>query len=138
MKLVAGVLCFLAFLPVVNWVYHMIRNPSQVLSPFHRALAKTPADTWESYGGDFESNSTDVVTPEFLAALAQSESSGNPVAQPYWRWDFSTNPFEIYAPASSASGMFQLTEGTYQEAKNYCIHNGKVAKKGSWFDPSSC
>lgn len=131
-------LCFLALLPVVNWAYHFVRNPSQVLSPLQGSLSKTPSSTWQNYGNDFEANSTDVITPEFLAALAQSESSGNPVAQPYWRWDFSSNPFEIYAPASSASGMFQLTEGTFQEAKNFCIHNGKVAKSGPWYEPNSC
>jgi len=37
-----------------------------------------------------------VITPELLAALAQVEGSGNPVARTYWRWRLSWNPFEVY------------------------------------------
>ena len=29
------------------------------------------------------------MTPELLAALAQVEGSGNPVARTYWRWSWS-------------------------------------------------
>jgi hypothetical protein len=78
------------------------------------------------------------MTPEFLAALAQTESAGNPVAQPYWRWDLSSNPFEIYAPASSSSGLFQITQGTFEEGKKFCIHNGRVAMDGPWHKLNSC
>jgi hypothetical protein len=137
-KLALWALCFLSLLPVVNWAYHLVRNPSQVLSPFHRALAKTPGNTWDSYRESFIDNSTEIMTPELLAAIAQSESAGNPTAQPYWRWDLSSNPFEIYSPASSSSGLFQLTQGTYLEAKKFCIHNGKVAMDGPWFNLRSC
>jgi len=44
------------------------------------------------------------VSAEFLAALAQVENDGNPIATTYWRWSW--NPFEVYRPASSALGMF--------------------------------
>jgi hypothetical protein len=73
-----------------------------------------------------------------LAALAQVESDGNPVARTYWRWQWSWNPFEIYRPASSALGMFQLTDGTFAAALKYCIHNHEVATEDSWDDPRSC
>jgi hypothetical protein len=46
-----------------------------------------------------------VVTPELLAALAQVESAGNPVAQPHWRLRLSWNPLALYQPASSGVGM---------------------------------
>ena len=45
------------------------------------------------------------------------ESSGDPVALTYWRWRLSWNPFEVYRPASSAVGMFQLTDGTFAEGR---------------------
>ncbi|HVO94116.1 MAG TPA: transglycosylase SLT domain-containing protein, partial [Terriglobales bacterium] len=77
-------------------------------------------------------------SPELLAALAQVESDGNPVARTYWRWQWSWNPFEIYRPASSALGMFQITDGTFAEARKYCIRNHKVLTEGSSFDPNSC
>ena len=57
------------------------------------------------------------MTPELLAALAQVEGAGNPVARTYWRWRLSWNPLELYRPASSAVGMYQITDATFQEAK---------------------
>src|SRR5262249_4880127 len=56
----------------------------------------------------------------------------------YWRWRFSWNPFEVYRPASSAVGMFQITDGTFAEAKHYCIHNHVVVEDGRWDDWHSC
>jgi hypothetical protein len=78
------------------------------------------------------------MTPDLLAALAQVEGSGNPVARTYWRWRFSWNPFELYRPASSAVGMFQITDGTFAEARRYCIHNHVVVEDGPWHDLRSC
>jgi hypothetical protein len=137
-KVALWALCLLSILPVVNWIYHIAKNPSQVLSPFQKVMSKTPASTWHNYESDFRENSTAIMTPEFLAALAQSESAGNPTAQPYWRWDFSSNPFEIYSPASSSSGLFQITHGTFEEAKKFCIHNGQVMQTGPWHKFNSC
>jgi hypothetical protein len=78
------------------------------------------------------------MTPELLAALAQVESNGNPVARTYWRWQWSWNPLTWYQPASSAVGMFQLTDGTFHAARQYCIHNHHVAEDGPWHDRNSC
>jgi hypothetical protein len=66
------------------------------------------------------------------------ESSGNPAALTYWRWRFSWNPFEVYRPASSAVGMFQITDGTFAEARRYCIHDNVVVEQGPWHDMRSC
>jgi hypothetical protein len=122
----------------VNWVVQAIRKPSEVLFPLSGALAKTPAETWRHYGPLFVEHSTAVITPDLLAALAQVEGGGNPVARTSWRWRFSWNPFEVYRPASSAVGMFQITDGTFAEARRYCIHNHVVAEKGAWSDPRAC
>src|SRR4029077_12400328 len=99
---------------------------------------KDPSQTWRQYGSLFVRHSTTVVTPELLAALAQVEGSGNPVARTYWRWRFSWNPFEVYRPASSAVGMFQITDGTFAEARRYCIHDHVVVEDGAWRDLRSC
>jgi hypothetical protein len=69
---------------------------------------------------------------------AQVESSGNPVARTYWRWRLTQNPLEVYQPASSAVGMYQITDATFQEAKRYCIHDHVVVENGRWDDPHSC
>jgi hypothetical protein len=122
----------------VNWIYQVIRKPGEVLAPISRSFSKTPASTWQSYGSLFERHSTSIISREFLAALAQVEASGNPIARTYWRWQWSWNPFEIYRPASSAVGMFQITDGTFAEARKYCIRDHQVVTEGPWYDLHSC
>jgi hypothetical protein len=122
----------------VNWIVQAVRKPTEILFPVSGLLAKTPAETWRQYGRLFVQRSTVVITPELLAALAQVEGSGNPVARTYWRWRWSWNPFEIYRPASSAVGMFQITDGTFAEAKHYCVSNHVVVEAGPWHDLGSC
>ena len=76
--------------------------------------------------------------PEFLAALAQVEASGNPVARTYWRWSFSLHPLEIYRPASSAVGMYQITDGTFEQARRYCVRKHQAREAGQWQDRNAC
>jgi hypothetical protein len=121
-----------------NWMVQVVRKPTEMFLPISGSLDKSPAQTWRQYGSLFDTYSTTVITPELLAALAQVEGSGNPVARTYWRWRASWNPFEVYEPASSAVGMFQITDGTFAEARRYCIHNHIVLETGSWYDPRSC
>ncbi len=83
-------------------------------------------------------HATAVITPELLAALAQVEGGGNPVARTYWRWRLTWNPFEWYQPASSAVGMYQITDATFREARRYCIHDHRVVEDGPWNDVRSC
>jgi hypothetical protein len=78
----------------------------------------------------FRSLSTDTITPELLAALAQVESSGNPVARTYWRWRLSLNPLAIYRPASSAVGLYQMLDAAYAEAARFCIRGNAVTDTG--------
>ena len=122
----------------VNLIYQVVRKPGEILAPISGSLSKNPVSTWESYGALFEEHSTNIISPEFLAALAQVESDGNPIARTYWRWQWSWNPFAIYRPASSAVGMFQITDGTFAEIRKYCIRNHAVVTAGAWHDPSSC
>jgi hypothetical protein len=123
---------------VLNLAYQVMRKPSELFFPVSGALYKTPAETWEEYGPIFQQHSTEVITPDFLAALAQVEGSGNPVVRTYWRWSLRTAPFEVYRPASSAVGMYQITNGTFAEAKHYCIHDHVVVEDGPWNDFRSC
>ena len=122
----------------INWTYHVINKPTEVFFPLDNVLDKDLAETWREYGALFQKHATAVITPELLAALAQVEGSGNPIARTYWRWRPSWNPFEWYQPASSAVGMYQITDGTFQAAKHYCIHNHVVVEDGPWHDLHSC
>ena len=122
----------------INWAYHAYNKPTEVFFPLDDALDKSPRETWKHYGSLFREHATAVITPDLLAALAQVEGGGNPVARTYWRWNLSWNPLEWYRPASSAVGMYQITDGTFQEAKRYCIHDHVVVEDGPWHDMKSC
>src|SRR3979411_1205706 len=100
----------------------------------HR-LDKAPVETWRQYGALFRTYSTGTMPPALLAALAQAESSGNPVERTYWRWRWSFNPFAMYQPASSAVGLFQMTDGAYAEASRFCIRANAVTDTGCGFGP---
>ena len=123
---------------VANAIYQVARKPAELFFPVSGVLFKTPSETWRQYEPLFRAHSTAAITPDFLAALAQVEATGNPVARTYWRWQASWNPFELYRPASSAVGMYQITDGTFSEAKRYCIHDHAVVEDGPWHDPRSC
>ena len=123
-----------ALLVLANWIYHVARKPSELFFPVSGALFKTPEATWREYGSLFREHATAVMTPELLAALAQVEGGGNPLARTYWRWQLAWNPFEVYQPASSAVGMMQITDARFAEAKRYCIHYNKVADEACWFN----
>jgi hypothetical protein len=133
-----GAVGILAAWALINWGYQVLRKPTELFFPVSGALAKRPPETWRTYAPLFTAHATAVITPELLAALAQVESGGNPMARTYWRWRPSSNPLELYEPASSAVGMYQITDGTFQAAKRYCIHDHVVVEDGPWHDARSC
>jgi hypothetical protein len=137
-RFLAGAAIILVAWSTVNWVYQAIRKPTEVFFPVSGALVKSPPETWQEYGALFSEHSTAVITPELLAALAQVEGAGNPVARTYWRWRLTPNPLELYQPASSAAGMYQITDATFREAKRFCIHDHVVVEEGPWHDGRSC
>jgi hypothetical protein len=128
----------LAVALAANWTYQVARKPSELFFPVSGALYKTPAETWEAYGPLFRGHSTRLMTPDLLAALAQVEASGNPLARTYWRLALTLAPFEIYRPASSSVGLYQMTDGTFAEARRYCIHGHEVIEQGAWSDLRAC
>jgi len=137
-RIVLGTVLVVTVWAAVNWMVQVARKPAEIFFPVSASLMKPPAETWRQYGVLFARHSTSVISPELLAALAQVEGSGNPMARTYWRWRFSWNPFEVYRPASSAVGMFQITDGAFAEARRYCIHDHIVVEDGPWHDLRSC
>ena len=126
----ATVAILLVTLAVSNIVYQVIHKPTELFFFVGHRFDKEPPETWRAYGALFREYSTAVITPELLAALAQQESSGNPVDRTYWRWRFSFNPFAIYRPASSAVGLFQMTDPAFAEIARYCIVDHAVTDTG--------
>jgi hypothetical protein len=122
----------LAFFAATNLACQVVRKPTEMFFPVAGVLDKRPAETWAEYGPLFREHSTAAVTPELLAALAQVESAGNPVARTYWRWRLTWDLFAIYAPASSAVGMYQMTDAAFAEARQACIRDHAVVED-CWF-----
>jgi len=137
-QLLLAALAVVILWAAANAVYQVVRKPTELFFPVSGTLAKTPSETWRQYASAFRAHATAVMTPAFLAALAQVEGAGNPVARTYWRWQRTWNPFELYRPASSAVGMYQITDGTFREARHYCVHDHTVVEEGPWYDLRSC
>jgi hypothetical protein len=137
-QIAAGAAALALLWAVVNVAYQVIRKPTELFFPVSGTLYKTPSETWDAYARLFRRHATHVITAEFLAALAQVEGSGNPVVRTYWRWSWEADPFELYRPASSAVGMYQITDGTFEEARRYCIHDHVVVEEGPWHAWRSC
>jgi len=123
---------------LVNGAYQLVRKPTELFFPISGALYKTPAQTWRVYGPLFRRYATATISAPLLGALAQQEASGNPLVRTYWRWSWGGRPFEIYRPASSAVGMYQITDGTFALARHYCIHDHALVREGAWDDWRSC
>jgi hypothetical protein len=132
-RIAAVVAILVPLLALTNLAYHVIRKPTELFFFVGNRWDKEPADTWRQYGELFRAYSTSSITPELLAALAQVESSGNPVARTYWRWRWSFNPFAIYQPASSAVGLFQTIDAAQAEAARFCIRGNAVVDTGCGF-----
>lgn len=123
---------------LLNGLVQVVRIPSQATGPLEPYFYKTPPTTWEIHGAAFQAHATPLMSPTFLAALAQVEAGGNPIATTYWKWRWSLNPFRWYAPASSAAGLFQITDGTFAESRRYCIQGGRSVEQGKWYEWGGC
>jgi hypothetical protein len=130
MRVVVLSLVLVAVFFVTNLVYHVVHKPTEVFSPVSSEFNKTPVETWRQYSSLFREYSTGSISPELLAALAQVESTGNPIANTYWRWRLTWNPFAVYQPASSGVGMYQMTDAAFAEARGYCILHHAVVDDG--------
>jgi hypothetical protein len=105
-----------------------IAKPTELLSLVSGGFNKSPTETWRHYGPLFREYSTASIPPELLAALAQAEGAGNPMASTYWRWHLTWNPFAIYQPASSSVGLYQMTDAAFAEARRYCMRHHAVVE----------
>src|SRR5262249_12884978 len=121
MRVVVLSLVLVAVFFVTNLVYHVLHKPTEMFSPVSGGFNKTPIDTWRAYAPLFREYSTASISPELLAALAQAESAGNPIANSYWRWHLTGNPYAVYQPASSGVGVYQVTDAAFAGAQGYCL-----------------
>jgi hypothetical protein len=120
----------LAVFSVTNLVYQIRHKPTEVFALIPVESNKAPIETWRQYAPLFREYSTTSIAPELLAALAQVESAGNPIARTYWRWSLTSDPLAVYQPASSAVGMYQMTDAALSEAQGHCILHHAVVEIG--------
>jgi hypothetical protein len=130
MRLVLICIAVLVVFSVTNLVYQILHKPTEVFALIPGESNKAPIETWRQYAPLFREYSTASISPELLAALAQVESAGNPIARTYWRWSLTSDPFAVYQPASSAVGMYQMTDAALSEAQGYCILHHSVVETG--------
>ena len=92
----------------INWIYQVVRKPSELFFPVSGVLYKLPEETWTPTSPRSARHSTGTITPEFLAALAQIEASGNPVARTYWRWSMTPRASMFTGPRRARSACISL------------------------------
>src|SRR5262249_36460526 len=119
---VAGLIISMGLWAVASGVSHAVQKPTELLFRESSTLSKTPSQTWQEYEPHSRKYGTAVIAPELLAALAQVESAGNPLAQTYWKWHLTWHPFGLDRPASSAVGMYQITATTFARTSRVWRH----------------
>ncbi len=133
------ILIYLAFgFFSINFFVQICKKPTELLRFAKIGHPKTPRQTWDEFSDHFRQYATDVITADFLAALVQVESSGNPLDSPTWTWRWTTNPWGLYGPPSTAVGLLQMTEGNFGAARTFCVHGGHIVREGAWYDPAAC
>ena len=134
-KFFASCLAFFTLAFTLNFLWQIYKKPAEVIALLSWSKAKTHQGTWQSYGQSFQKYSTQVITPSFLAALAQIESAGNPLATPQWKFKFTDRLSKIFSPQSSSVGLYQFTNATFKRAQKYCIRDQKVRTANCWMNP---
>lgn len=119
-------LFLLLALGVSYFSYHLYQHPSLIFYPASGLFYKSSKEIWNTYGEQFIEYSSPKLDPLFLAALSQVESNGNPLALTYWRLSMHWNPFLWYRPASTATGILQVTAPTWKQMKRFCIVGGRL------------
>lgn len=129
----SGILLFIFVILLVNLAIQIYRKPAELLSVFARSEPKTIMQTWKDYKDEFQQSSTHLVSPFLLAAIAQIESGGRPLASPSWRIKINQSPLSWFSPASSSVGLYQFTLPTFEGEKKFCLKDGTVKARGPWY-----
>jgi hypothetical protein len=69
MKVIISVAVVLTLSLAINWIYQVIRKPSELFFPVSGTLYKTPSETWQQYAPIFRKYATNVITPTFSRRL---------------------------------------------------------------------
>ena len=97
----------------LNFLVQIGGKPAEALGMLGLGKSRSLAETWHDYSRDFRRHATEIASPTFLAAMAQVESSGNPLATPKWRFRWSGSAWRWFSPESTSVGLFQLTDDAF-------------------------
>lgn len=114
-----------------NFVHQVYRHPSILFLPISGLFNKTVFETYDSYQRVIHESSGNQLDPYFMTSLIQVESMGNPLATTYWNFNFLSEPWNMYAPASSATGLLQVTKPTWDRVIKYC-QNAKASLRNRY------
>lgn len=132
-KIKKSPLFFISFALIIYFILivlvQLVQKPAHLLSFASSYFYKTPYETWKTYHADFKKYQTSTTPSYVLAAIAQVESSGNPIATPKWEWNFKNSWHSLYSPVSSSVGLYQFTTPTFNRAAKFCVHEGKLYSK---------
>jgi hypothetical protein len=121
---------------VVNFAVQLYRKPAEIFSFAAKIHYKTPEESWSAYHDYFVEAEKYGLRAELLAALAQAESSGSPWATPRWTFHWPREFFDLYRPQSSAVGLFQFTNGTYEKVRQACPAGSDRCVDLGWTPPT--
>ncbi len=119
-----------------NVLYQIYKKPTDLVSIIYPGSSTSIFGTWSYFQDSFNSHSTKLVSAKTLASIAQVESSGRFAASPEWQWKLSRGVGNIFAPASSAIGLMQITKGHKNSVSKFCkTQKAKehVCKNRSWW-----
>jgi hypothetical protein len=137
-KLIGAVSTTALLLIAISATWQFLQNPFMVVGTFINDTPKSHTKTWKSYESLFVSNKTTHLSPTFLAALAQTESSGRQWTTSEWIFSLERGPMKILAPVSTSFGLMQFTSPTFEIAKNYCVNKTKVESAKPWYMLDGC
>jgi hypothetical protein len=132
-QFISALIILLTLLFGINFIFQIYKKPIELISIITQTRAKTLTQTWKDYGEFFTNSSTDIISPAFLAALAQKESSGNPLASPRWKLNFKRPIDRIYSPPTTAFGLMQMTNPNFYDSSRLC-YKAKNKRNSKSFD----
>ena len=114
-----------------NFIYQVIRKPTELFFPISGALYKTPEETWRVYAGLFRRYATPHVSAPLLAALAPVEGSGNPLVRTYWHWASPAPVMKLaeiaVTPSTSDATIATVTDVARACGKNPIVKDNPLA-----------
>ena len=134
-RITIGALAFILVLATLNLIFQVVRKPAELFFPVSGVLSKTPIGDLARVRGAFPG----AFHRGHYRRSCSRRSRRSRAAATRWRARRgacapSVDPREVYRPASSAVGMYQITDGTFEQAKRYCIRDHVAIEDGCWFN----